>query len=569
MRISTRTRLNLIFGIIIAMTLFFGLFIVAKSMNQRRLVRLIYASDAASYGVSEAKIALLNYMRYSKAEDWNSFSTLLDSSYRSLRMAHETCIAVNDKTGEGEVQKAMAVLSELQQDERNMKQEIEQNNRLLEKVNSVFVVMLETIGRQSIIPASLAVGMSRGNDLYQDYTAYDNLNSLKEAYENYHQLALNAIHQEVGDAIENLAVAEKEMHEGAIALIAAKKTLIQHARELSEELGKLSGFFSQEYLDDYRFVLTSTLVILLSVILFAMIISIYTSRLITRSLRQGVEQMELCAAGNFNSHLSREMLERGDEFGNLARAITSMTEQVRGAIGDVKNGANNVSVASTQLNEISQRISEGTSTQASSAEEVSSAMEEMAANIDQNAENASQTQAIALAMEEKILKVNELSQKSLGSVASITQKIAIITEIANQTNILALNAAVEAARAGEHGRGFSVVATEIRKLAERSREAATEISTLSSQSLSDTQEAARGLDDVLPEVKHTAQLVLEIATASNEQRQGVDQINSAVQELSGVIQQNASASGEMATAAEDLNTQAQALNSASAFFVIS
>ena len=225
--------------------------------------------------------------------------------------------------------------------------------------------------------------------------------------------------------------------------------------------------------------------------------------------------------------------------------------------------------ASEQLNAVSQKISQGTSTQASSAEEVSSAMEEMTANIDQNAENALQTQTIAQGMEKKLTRVNRLSQQSLESVQSITQKIAIITEIASQTNILALNAAVEAARAGEHGRGFSVVASEIRKLAERSREAAAEIKDYSSRSLGDTREAAQGLDDVLPEVSRTAQLVQDIASACQEQRTGVDQINSAIQQLSEIIQQNAAASAEMATSAKELNSQATALNDASAFFVLS
>ena len=113
-----------------------------------------------------------------------------------------------------------------------------------------------------------------------------------------------------------------------------------------------------------------------------------------------------------------------------------------------------------------------------------------------------------------------------------------------------------------------MVAAEIRKLAERSREAASEIESYSSRSLNDTREAAKGLDDVLPEVVRTAQLVQEIATASQEQRTGVDQINEAIQQLSGVIQQNAATSQEMATSAEELSSQANALNQASEFFVI-
>ncbi len=567
-KITTRVRLNLIFGIIVFLILSFGLFIIHTTRNSRKMVTLIYESNTANYAEQGSIIALTDYARYNKPEDLQTFTLMLDSTQRSIDVCIQSCREVGNSQGEQHMHTINETLATLRKDEQQLKQLISEDSRLLANRDRVFSGLLDTVGRLDRVAAGVVVGMSRSNDLFQQYTALDDLAALKQAYEGHQALSSKAVNKELGMALDVLSRAEKELYDHAVTMVGVKQSLEYHSALLSQQLDKATTFFNAEYHEDYQSVLTYTSIVLVVIILFSGIVSAYTSRLVITSLRQAVEQMELCASGNFNNRIAAQFLGRSDEFGDLSRAIDRMTQQVRNAIGDVKGGALNVSEASTQLNVLSQRISEGTNSQASSAEQVSSAMEEMAANIDQNAENATQTQAIALAMEEKILRVNELSHKSQGSVEAITQKISIITEIANQTNILALNAAVEAARAGEHGRGFSVVATEIRKLAERSREAATEIAIYSTQSLNDTNEAAHSLEDVLPEVKHTAQLVQEIATASQEQRQGVDQINSAIQELSEVIQNNASASEEMASSAEELNGQAKALNAASAFFVI-
>lgn len=220
------------------------------------------------------------------------------------------------------------------------------------------------------------------------------------------------------------------------------------------------------------------------------------------------------------------------------------------------------------LNASSQQLSDATTRQSAGIEEMSNSMNEMATNIDQNAENAMQTKAIALGMEESIEEVNTLSQQSLESVRTIVEKIDIITEIANQTNILALNAAVEAARAGEHGRGFSVVAAEIRKLAERSGTAAADIQSLSSRTLGDTQKAAESLMKVIPEVKRTADLVQEIAAANQEQRSTVEQVNSAVHALTHAVQRNVSSAEEVAMSAAELDEQSESLRVATRFFKI-
>lgn len=151
----------------------------------------------------------------------------------------------------------------------------------------------------------------------------------------------------------------------------------------------------------------------------------------------------------------------------------------------------------------------------------------------------------------------------------IASKITIIEEIARQTNLLALNAAIEAARAGEHGKGFAVVAAEVRKLAERSQEAAGEISNLSTSTTTVAEKAGEMLSKLVPDIEKTAHLVQEINAASGEQAAGVSQINTAVQQLDQVIQQNASATEEMASTSEELSAQAQQLQESISYFRIS
>ncbi|PLX71591.1 MAG: methyl-accepting chemotaxis protein [Denitrovibrio sp.] len=256
----------------------------------------------------------------------------------------------------------------------------------------------------------------------------------------------------------------------------------------------------------------------------------------------------------------------GKEPTGLYGDLKLMVDNLRSIVSDVKSASDNVASGSGELSSAAQDMSQGATEQAASAEEASSSMEEMASNINQNADNALQTEKIALKASSDAKEGGEAVAQTVSAMKDIADKISIIEEIARQTNLLALNAAIEAARAGEHGKGFAVVASEVRKLAERSQEAAAEISELSSSSVEIAEKAGSLLDQILPDIQKTAELVQEITAGSSEMRTGGDQINTAIQQLDQVIQRNAGVSEEMAATSEELSGQAAALQSAISYF---
>jgi methyl-accepting chemotaxis protein len=361
---------------------------------------------------------------------------------------------------------------------------------------------------------------------------------------------------------------------GKEALAAASGTVLKYdwegqekylALEKSENRGLIT--FSSIYVSDARADAMATAVVLVVVGLAGLLLAslgvFAFLRIRLRPLGEAVKTVSDLAGGDLSIEMPRAYR---DEVGKLIGALGDMTQKLRGVVAEVKTGADNLTIGSREVSGASQQLSSGSTEQAASAEEISASMEQMAASARQNMDGSAATEALARKSAADAAEGGEAVRATLEAMRNIAASIAIVEDIARQTNMLALNAAIEAARAGEAGKGFAVVASEVRQLAERSQKAATEISVMSTGSVAVAEKAGAILERIVPDIQKTAELMLEISSASREQSSGVEQVTKAITQLDSVVQSNSASSEELAASAEELSSQASSLKDAVAYF---
>ncbi|SMO58014.1 Methyl-accepting chemotaxis protein [Saccharicrinis carchari] len=341
--------------------------------------------------------------------------------------------------------------------------------------------------------------------------------------------------------------------------------IIKELEILEHKFGNLNTAALKEMDESFRWFGGFVIFMIVLLVSIASAIAYWLYNSIIKPLNKAVVFTQAIGKGNLMAQLD---VDQDDEIGKMAEALKAMASNIKNIVISIKENANDLVSSGQNVKNSSVQLSKGSADQAASAEEVSTSIEEMVANIDQNTDNAVQTEKITVETAKDVKVADKLSTEAAEAMKSVAGKITIIGDIAFQTNILALNAAVEAARAGEHGRGFSVVAAEVRKLAERSKLAADEIHNLVNGGLKVSQESGEKARLLVPDIETTTQLIKEISAASLEQKTGAEQINMAMQQLNLITQENASSSDELTQSAEQLAVLADKLKKAVSFFMI-
>lgn len=337
---------------------------------------------------------------------------------------------------------------------------------------------------------------------------------------------------------------------------------INALQQLQQDVAKQEYEAAKARYEDSRVI---SIILLMIGLLLSICVGFMLIRGISRSLFSMQQFAESLAKGDLTASID---LEQNDEIGTVAQSLTGMRDQLRSVVQQVRTNSDALGSASQEISATAQSISQSATEQASGVEQTTTSIEELSASVKQNADNAKLTNGMAITAAAEAANGGEAVKRTVEAMKEIADKIGLIEDIAYKTNLLSLNAAIEAALAGEHGKGFTVVAAEVRKLAENSRITAQEINSLAKNSVKIAEDAGNLLQQMVPNIQRTADLVEEITASSEEQAQGIGQISDAVGQLDKAAQQNASGSEQLAATAEELSGQAMQLQQVMSFFKV-
>ena len=313
----------------------------------------------------------------------------------------------------------------------------------------------------------------------------------------------------------------------------------------------------------YRESIYTAVAFILLIIAVIIVIIIIIKQSIIRPLEYAKLHISELSKGNFNTNIS---ISSQDEIGVMLLDLKKMISNITSTLITVKTNINRINTTSAKLFSNSNELSQNHIIQKNSIKEIGDEIGEISQKLKQSDEYAQKTENYSINAEKKLKLGKSAFEQTINSMINIDKKVSIITDIAFQTNLLALNAAVEAAGAGIHGKGFSVVATEVKKLADKTKQSAESINKLSGSSVLVAEKSQNILDEIISQMNKTSGMINKISLAGKEQNNSVNTVNAAINSLYNLSQKIAVFSGESSNIAKELNVQTHEMMEVVSFF---